>query len=52
MDKHVLFAAVAATLFAAPVHAIKINDHALTANGGSMDNIQGTAPSVFDTLRQ
>jgi hypothetical protein len=51
MNKHVLFAAVAATLFAAPVHAIKINDQAVTANGGSMANIQGTAPNVFDTLR-
>ena len=51
MNKHVLFAAVAATLFAAPAHAIKINDQAVTANGGSMANIQGTAPNVFDTLR-
>jgi hypothetical protein len=51
MNKHVLFAAVAATLFSAPVHAVKINNHALTANGGSVADIQGTAPNVFDALR-
>jgi len=48
MKQQVLFAAVAATLFAAPVHAIKINDHAMVAN---LANVGGSAANVYDTLR-
>lgn len=51
MKKQVLLLALAATLGAAPAHAIHINDHAFVANGGDMNDIHGTAENVFDTLR-
>lgn len=51
MKQHLLFAALAATLFAAPAHAVRINDQAFVANGGDMANVQGTAANVFDALR-
>ncbi|MCC8362163.1 hypothetical protein LK996_03625 [Lysobacter sp. A6] len=50
MKKQVLLLALAATLGAAPAHAIHINDHAFVANGGDMSNVQGTYTSAFNKL--
>lgn len=51
MQLRTLVLAAFAATSALPAHAIHVNQQAFVANGGDLQDIEGSAPRVFDTLR-